>query len=143
MHPLTLIDKAFLLKVTPLFSQMELDLLLPIAEKLLLLEFDKNDIIFSVGEEGNRLYFVVDGEIALTDVNDKEVYLIKKNDFFGEESVLSDLPRRYEAVCRTSCTVLALSRTNLLTILAECPQVGLGLLQCYTTITPLRYRKSD
>lgn len=141
MHQLTLIDKAFLLKITPLFSQMELDLLLPIAEKLMLLQYEKNSKVFSIGEEGHRLYFVVEGEVALVDENNNEKYLITPNDFFGEEAVLSENPRRYSAICRTNTVLLGLSRTNILTILAECPQVAVVLLQYYTSTTPIRHRQ--
>ena len=61
MTRLTLIDKAFLLKRTPLFSALDLDLLLTIADKLGLVAFEPKDWIFVAEEEANRMYFIVKG----------------------------------------------------------------------------------
>lgn len=142
MKPLTLIDKAFLLKRTAPFSTLDLDLLLTIADKLGLVVFDPGDYIFVVEEEANRMYFIVKGQVQIKDVNQQILYTLGTGDFFGEESLFNNKPRSYGAFTPMETHVLTLSRTNLYTIISECPSVAIGFLQVYTSVLPLRPFKS-
>lgn len=140
MKKLTLIDKAFFLKRTPLFSTLDLDLLLPIADKLGVAEFDANEAIFSLNDEGFRMYFIVSGSVEIRNSQHQVLATLSNEEFFGDESLFNDKPRAYEAIARTDTLLLSLSRTNLLTIISECPNVAVGFLQVYTSQTPLRPR---
>lgn len=140
MKRYTLIDKAFLLKRNPLFGQLDLDLLLPIADKLSLAHFDKDDLIFDLQEEAHRMYFIVKGTVLITDEEGKELAHLAGEDFFGDEALFNDKPRQYGARCIEDTFLLSLSKTNLLTIISECPSVAVGLLQSYTKATPFRTR---
>lgn len=131
MTKLTLIDKAFFLKKTLLFEMLDLDLLFAIAEKLQALSFDAGASIFGVDEEAFRMYFIADGAVEIRSGNQGILTVLEVGQFFGDESLFNERPRAYGAVCRTDCTLLALSRTNLLNIISECPSVAVGLLQTY------------
>lgn len=143
MKQLTLIDKAFLLKRTPLFAMLDLDLLLVISDKLETLRLDDGDVVFAVSEPGTRVYFVVKGSILLEAENGKQIAEISTPDFFGDESLFSEKPRAYLAKSVGESLLLSLSKTNLLTIISECPQVAIGLLQAYTTSNQIRLRKES
>lgn len=138
MKPLTLIDKAFLLKRTPPFSTLDLDLLLTIADKLGLVVFDAGDYVFAIGEEANRMYFIVKGEVQIKDNDQTLLYTLETGNFFGEESLFNNKPRGYAAFTPVETVVLTLSRTNLYTIISECPSVAVGFLQVYASAIPLR-----
>ena len=142
MKRLTLIDKAFLLKRTAPFSTLDLDLLLTIADKLGLVVFDPDDYIFVIGEEANRMYFIVKGQVIIQGANQQRLYTLESGDFFGEESLFSNKPRGYAAFAPVETHVMTLSRTNLYTIISECPPVAVGFLQVYTSMLPLRPFKS-
>lgn len=133
---LSLIDQAFLLKKTPLFHSLTLDLLLPIADKLAIAAFDKGDEIFHCGEEAHRMYFVSDGKIELS--ADDRAIILEKECFFGDEALFNDSRRCYRARCLTDALLLTLSQINLLTIISECPAVALGFLSVYATTLPQR-----
>lgn len=133
MKPLTLIDKAFILKRTPLFTALSLDLLLSIADKLNPVAFEANDYVFVANEEANRMYFIVKGQINIQSVEGQSICILSTADFFGEESLFNNKPRGYAAFCSADTLLLALSRTNLYTILSECPSVAIGFLQVYTS----------
>lgn len=141
MKKLTLIDKAFLLKKTPLFGTLDLDLLLPIADKLGIVDFDAGETIFAVNEEANRMYLIVKGLIEIRDVQSHLITTLNVEDFFGEESIFNEKPRGYQAASKTASQLLVLSRTNLLAIISECPTVAVGFLQVYTSAIPFRPRK--
>lgn len=141
MKPLTLIDKAFLLKRTPLFAMLDLDLLLVISDKLEMLRLDEGDVIFAVGDPGTRVYFVVKGTIEITDQNETLLTTLETPDFFGDESLFSEKPRAYGAKAKDDVQLLSLTKTNLLTIISECPQVAVGLLQAYASVNQIRINK--
>lgn len=138
MKRLTLIDKAFLLKRTPLFSALDLDLLLTIADKLGLVAFEPKDWIFVAEEEANRMYFIVKGMVEIRTPAHQLICRLEPGDFFGEESLFNDKPRGYEAFTPDETHVLTLSRTNLYTIISECPSVAVGFLQVYTSALQFR-----
>lgn len=138
MKRLTLIDKAFLLKRTAPFSALNLDLLLTIADKLGLLIFEPDDDIFVMGEEANRMYFIVKGQVQILGAERELLYTFGSGDFFGEESLFNNKPRGYAAFAPVETHVLTLSRSNLYTIISECPSVAVGFLQVYSSALSLR-----
>lgn len=139
MKKITLIDKAFTLKRTPIFSNLDLDLLLTIADKLGFVIFEPDETIFINGEEAHRLYFIYKGEVEIKDSKKRRYVNLFPGDFFGEEALFNEKQREYEAVAKTETQLLTLSRTNLLTIISECPSVAIELLQVYTTLFPIRF----
>lgn len=143
MKQLTLIDKAFLLKRTPLFGMLDLDLLLIISDKLGTVQSDADERLFAAGEPAARIYFIVKGTIDIFDTSKKLLASLQTPDFFGDEALLSDQPRGYSAISKTDTLLLTLSKTNLLTIISECPQVAVGLLQAYTSSHKFRPRKGE
>lgn len=138
MKQLSLIDKAFLLKRTPLFSALDLDLLLTVADKLGLVVFDPKDYIFVIGEEANRMYFIVKGLVEIRSSDNHLICKLENGDFFGEESLFNEKPRGYAAFTPDETLVLTLSRTNLFSIISECPSVAVGFLQVYTSALQFR-----
>lgn len=138
MKRLTLIDKAFLLKKTALFSSLDLDLLLTIADKLNAVAYDAGENIFVVNEEANRLYLIYKGEVEIRDKEHRPLSKLTATDFFGEESLFNDRLRGYEAISQTDTQLMTLSRTNLFTIISECPSVAVSFLQIYTSALDFR-----
>lgn len=142
MKRLTLIDKAFLLKRTILFGALDLDLLLAIADKLGIVSFDPGDFIFVAHEEANRMYFIIKGQVDIRAADSQPICSLRTGEFFGEESLFNEKPRAYEAFSPTETHLLTLSRTNLFSIISECPIVALGFLQVYTSAMTFRPIKS-
>lgn len=143
MKKISLIDKAFLLKRTPLFAMLDLDLLLSVSDKLGMANYDPQDVVFKANEEAHRMYFIVNGKIHINDKQGNLIAKLKSEDFFGDEALFNDKPRGYEAICAEETTLLTLSRTNLLTIISECPSVAVGLLQVYSYPVSFRHRKTS
>ncbi|MBI5346895.1 MAG: cyclic nucleotide-binding domain-containing protein [Chlamydiae bacterium] len=140
MKTLSLIEKAFFLKKISLFNVLDLDLLIAIAEKMHQDEYPSNEKVFEKGQLANRMYFIIDGEIDLLDENNMPIATCSKTDFFGEESLFSDKPRSYNAVCKIDTAFLTLTKTNLMTIISECPTVAIALLQCHCQNVTCRFQ---
>lgn len=140
MKKLSLIDKALLLKRTALFSSLDLDLLLPIADKMEELLFQPRERIFNENQPANSMYLVVSGSVNIESDN-KAAATLKVGEFFGDESLFNGRPRQYSATASSSTLLLRLSRTNLVTIVSECPAVALSLLEAYAA--PLTFRARE
>lgn len=126
MKQLNLIDKAFLLKKTSLFGALDLDLLLTLSDKMEMRHFNEGDLIFKKGQDGNQMYLILSGEVQIED------HLLMAGEFFGDEAIFNERPRRYSAHCKEKASLLTMSRNHLLSIIAECPSVALALLKKYT-----------
>lgn len=144
MKRLTLIDKAFLLKRTPLFNTLDLDLLLAIADKLGAVHFDQGDYVFVANEEANRMYFITKGRVEIQTPSGEKICQLESGNFFGEESLFNNKQRAYAAFCPIDTQLLTLSRANLYTIISECPSVAVGFMQVYTAAVNFRpFKQSE
>lgn len=136
----SLIEKAFFLKKVRLFSELDLELLLAIAEKLHEDDYDANEKIFTPGQVANRIYLIAQGEVQILDERMKPMIELAAGDYFGDESLFNDQPRAYAALCKTDSLFLTLSRSHLLSIISECPSVAVALLQSYSQQLPCRHK---
>ncbi len=137
---LNLIDKAFLLKKTSLFGSLDLDLLLTIADRLELITHRKGEKVFQLDQDAHRMYLIVEGEVSIQNKEGESLAVLTPGEFFGDEALFQERPRAYDAICSTPLTLLALTRSHLLSIIAECPSVAIALLEAYTRTTPFRHR---
>ncbi|HEY4255331.1 MAG TPA: cyclic nucleotide-binding domain-containing protein [Chlamydiales bacterium] len=140
MKPFSLIEKAFFLKKVRLFSELDFELLLALAEKLHDDDYDPNEKVFSNGQVANRIYLIAQGTVQILDERMKVLSELNAGEFFGDESLFNDAPRAYSAVCKTDSLLLTLSRSHLLSIISECPSVAVALLQAYAGAVPCRLR---
>lgn len=135
----SLIEKMFFLKKLRLFSELDLEVLLAIGEKLFEDEYDKEEKIFTPGQVANRIYFIASGVVQIFDEKGRFVSELVAGDYFGDESLFNEKPRQYGAVCKSDCLFLTLSRSHLLSIISECPSVAVTLLQAYSQYIACRH----
>jgi CRP-like cAMP-binding protein len=136
----SLIEKAFFLKKVRLFTELDLELLLAVAEKLHEDDYEADEKIFTSGQVANRIYLIVEGVVQILDERMKPLAELGPGDYFGDESLFNDQPRAYAAVCQTDALFLTLSRSHLLGVLSECPSVAVALLQSYSQHLPCRHK---
>lgn len=142
MTPLTIIEKAFFLKKTELFQELDIDLLLAIADKAELRYCVKNEAIFSINQDAHRLYVILQGSVLITNDEEQNLAVLHPGDFFGDESLFNQEPRGYnvKADGNDVTIVLTISRTHLIEIILECPQVAIAIIRAYARVTPFRRR---
>jgi CRP/FNR family transcriptional regulator, cyclic AMP receptor protein len=140
MRSLNLIDKAFLLKKSPLFGTLDLDLLLSIADKMETLFFRSAECVFQPDQEAYSMYLIVSGQLTAVDRDQTTLAELSPGDYFGEESLFNEKKRCYAVLCKTKAQLLALSRSHLISIIHECPSVALSLLESYSAQLNFRSR---
>lgn len=135
----SLIEKAFFLKKMRLFSELDLEILLAIAEKLHEDDYEKDEKVFTPGQVANRIYLIMEGTVQILDDQKKSLCELHAGDYFGDESLFNEQPRSYAAVCKTDALFFTISRSHLLSIISECPSVAVTLLQSYSQLLPCRH----
>jgi CRP-like cAMP-binding protein len=136
----SLIEKAFFLKKVRLFNELDLELLLAIAEKLHQDDYDAGEKIFIPGQVANRIYIIFEGSVQISDEKGRPLQDLAPGDYFGDESLFNDQTRGYAATAKKNSLLFTLPRSHLLSIISECPSVAVSLLQAYSLQLPCRYK---
>jgi CRP/FNR family cyclic AMP-dependent transcriptional regulator len=140
MKQLTQIDKAFLLKKTSLFASLDADLLLTLSDKFECETYKKGTKIFEIDQESGKIYLLVEGTVLISNRQGSPLAELRTLEIFGDEGVLSEKRRGYDAFCQTDALLLTLSQSHLLAILGECPTVAIHLLETYAANVDFRKR---
>ena len=87
---------------------------------------NEGEIIFQKGDESLTTFLILKGIVKTkVYIDNKSVKLNKSsNDFFGEIEVLEDTFRRSAAVANTDCTLYAISKSDLRSLLTEHPEIN-------------------
>ncbi len=135
----SLIEKAFFLKKMRLFNELDLEVLLAIAEKLHEDDYEKDEKIFAPGQVANRIYLIAEGTVQILNDQKKTSCELHAGDYFGDESLFNEQTRSYAAICKTDALFFTISRSHLLSIISECPSIAVTLLQSYSQLLPCRH----
>lgn len=102
------------LREIPLFSEMDEQEVAGIRSIMEEIKFKPGQVIIREGEIGNRFYVITEGyaDVIIRDADGTDVILHKAGpgDFFGELSMLTNLPRSARVRAMDSLTTLALER---------------------------------
>ncbi len=133
----------FLLNV-PLFSSVPTEQVIEAAGLFEKQNFRKGDAICHQGDPGDSMYIIRSGVISLSkEIEGRNVYLseLKRGDFFGELSLLSNEPRNATAIVSLDCTVYCLTRDNFEILIKKDKSIGLYLSRHYAKRMVLEERK--
>lgn len=87
-----------------------------IADTLMLRSFKSGEVIFKKGDEGNMFYVVKEGTVVNTEIEVGETkysdQLQEEGDFFGERSLTTGETRAANAIAKTDCVLLCMSRDD-------------------------------
>ncbi|TAJ85220.1 cyclic nucleotide-binding domain-containing protein [Reyranella sp.] len=87
------------------------------------------DILFSANELADELYYVVEGELFLPEVQ----RTVSSGSFLGEFALFSETGRRTAtAIAVTDCTIMALTKKAVFAALLQHPTLGIHLLKLVT-----------
>ncbi len=93
----------------------------------------KGAVIFAEGDQGDRLYVVMQGKVKLgsqaDDGRENMFAVLGPGEMFGELSLFDPSPRQATAVALTDVTLLGLANESLQPWLTGRPEVAIGLLR--------------
>ncbi|KAI8086746.1 uncharacterized protein BX664DRAFT_336658 [Halteromyces radiatus] len=82
-----------------------------------------NTIIFNQGEQGDEMYFIVDGYLDV-ELDEKQLNRLGPGDYFGDTSVLLNIPRATTVKTVTDVELYVLNRMNLQRVCDMFPDTG-------------------
>lgn len=105
-----------LLKNVAIFKDLDESELAEVAEKCKEEKYNSGEYIFREGENGNRLYLIVSGEVRISrDVpgsGEEALAVLKPGALFGEMSVFDRSERSTHAISNGGCTLLTITRPD-------------------------------
>lgn len=123
------------LKSSMLFRNLRDDTLGRLLEQFDEEHFDKDEVIFQEGKQGNKLYLLTEGEITIFKSfgwGEHELKRFHTGEVFGEMALISLEARTATARTITPCTCLTLSQGPFDTLLEEDPQFAQSVLRLLT-----------
>jgi len=126
-------NRILLLKNSTIFSEVNTENLLVVAQELNEEYYVKGDRVFDIDDRGDRMFMLQTGEVGISTKQN-----IKSNDFitklgegecFGEMNLLDDLPRSATAHVLEDARVLSLEKEKLRSLIIRYPELSLGILK--------------
>lgn len=93
-----------LVENSPFFENLPSNLVLKIVTVLSVELYLKGDIVYTIGEIGTSVYFIISGSVAFYSPSEKEVCHYSDGDYFGEMGLVSDVEQRYAKVVALETT---------------------------------------
>lgn len=93
-----------LVENSPFFENLPSYLVLKIVTALSVELYLEGDIVYTVGEVGSSVYFIISGSVAVYSPSEIEVCHFSDGDYFGEMTLVSDVEQRYSKVVALETT---------------------------------------
>lgn len=97
------------------------------------IEAKAGDFIFREGDLGTEMYIVQEGRVEILqrvqDGSEKPLAVLEKGDFFGEMSVLEDLPRTASARAAGDCKLLQINGATFDQMLRGNPEIAVRMMR--------------
>jgi len=127
--------KLWYLSKVNLFRDLPKDILTQIAETSQLRRFEKGRYISTPHDEGERIYFLKEGEVEVYESTDEGkkmiIDILKPGDIFGYESIAPDTSNIREQFIKANKDVVLciMPRRDFLTLLEKKPELALRMIR--------------
>jgi CRP-like cAMP-binding protein len=90
-----------------LFRGLDAENIAKIFARGMTVEYQAGEVIFKKGQEGESLYLILNGSVAIAD-DGREIALLKQGDMFGEMALISQGKRSADAIAVNDVSLLTL-----------------------------------
>ena len=126
-------DAEVVLRRAPLFEGLDEESARALRRQMSDVKLSRGEHLFLEGQDGDRLYVVLEGKIKLTrasaDGRENLTSVLGPGEMFGELSLFDPRPRTMGAVAVTDARLAALDHDDLRKWLADKPEVAMHLLR--------------
>jgi CRP/FNR family transcriptional regulator, cyclic AMP receptor protein len=126
-------DAERVLRRAPLFEGLDEENARGLRRQLTEVKLSRGEHLFQEGQDGDRLFVVLDGKMKLTraavDGRENLLGVLGPGEMFGELSLFDPRPRTSSASAVTDATLAALGHDALRRMLQDHPEVSLHMLQ--------------
>jgi pSer/pThr/pTyr-binding forkhead associated (FHA) protein len=96
------------------------------------LEFGEGRFIFHQGDLGTEMYIIHEGEVEILQdhaTGPRQIAVLERGDFFGEMSILEELPRNASARALTDVKVIMIDGATFDGMLRANPEIGIRIMR--------------
>lgn len=109
--------------------------------------FAKDTVIFKEGDEGDRCYIILKGEVRISkfvpNIGEEALAVLKPGDYFGEMALVDNFPRSAHAIVNKDAELYSINKTELDKILIMDHELGYKLLWAFTKTLSKRLRETN
>jgi len=131
LRVLTPVEIALHLKAIPLFERLSTRQLMDLAALAHQESHPAGAVVFSEGDDGSSMYFVVEGDVEVRQGGVVRARLGSQS-FFGELAVFDGVTRSASIVTRTPVRLIRLERREFLGLMEELPSLAIGICRSLT-----------
>ena len=135
------------LSCIPIFADLNATELNTISDHMHVTRLASGDIVFSEGDPGDTVCFVVDGTLDVLKMDngktEKKIAVKAPGGSIGEMAVIGNFSRTATVKARTDTTLLTLSRRRLDQICDEHPKIGVKILRSIARLLSLHLRDTS
>ena len=123
-----------------------------VANYINILEIEPGEILFKEGEQGDCVYFIVDGELDVikesvsgTQVGIDKVVIsrLTRGRSIGEMSIIDNIPRSATVKARTKAALVTLTSSGFDSICKDYPNIGIRILKGISRLLSMNLRKTS
>ena len=122
----------------PLFSGFNENEYNTVSKLLKLVYAKKDDVIFKEGDKGENMFILLSGSLSAfgdqSDGNQRWLFDINANEFFGEMSIIAHEPRSATICAKTDSVVMVLNSDDFYRIISDYPIIGYKILRTIGTV---------
>ena len=132
----------------PFFTGLPKDKIDKIIRPLLTIDkFKDGQIIFNEGDEGDKLYFLIEGSVDILKQTsagtNRKIFTIYPLSSFGEMAMIDYSNRSASVLAKSDVTTFSLSRNNFEKIISDHPAIAINILKCTTRAISTILRESN
>jgi len=131
----------------PIFADLDPAELTTISDHMHVSRFEAGDLVFSEGDPGDEVCFVVDGTLDVLKLYDgkveKKIAVKAPGGSLGEMAVIGNFSRTATVKSRTDVTLLTLPRRRFDQICDEHPKIGVKILRSIARLLSLHLRDTS
>lgn len=95
--------------------------------------FEAGDVLFSEGEEGVQVFFIMNGELRVSKTlhngEEEELARLGEGDIVGEMAILDNRPRTATVTALARTEVMVVDKDNFLSSMEQQPQLAISFLK--------------
>ena len=98
-----------------------------------LIEVKAQDYVFKEGEIGTEMFIIQSGQVEIlkrqSDAEERQLAVLGQGDFFGEMSILEDLPRTASVRALANCKLVQINGSTFDNMLRKNPEIAVRMMR--------------
>jgi len=131
----------------PFFQEMEEEYLKMLSRRMQVLYINEGDLIISEGEEGKKMYFIIEGSVNVFRKNYKGqleyIYELNAPSYFGEMAIMDGGPRSASVEAKTDLVLAELEWDDVRYLFDDKPEIMSYIFKNIGNVISMRLRRSN